>query len=216
MSFSGALSGRSVLQQRYSSGVKMLLIGASLWKKKLVWWVVLNSGLGRTGPLKRSMTEPISNVPLRISKALGTQVIGWSHGESSKHPHRELGENRKERQRYALAAYGDGAMQDVTGVALELHHRADGKVVTEPLPKAWLGDRTALGIRAGQDLLYDARLRRQLSTSDGENLAIDPRGAAVPPDEPSAASSFRSTSRRGVSPPALTTEGHLYKKGETI
>lgn len=42
--------------------------------------------------------------------------------------------------RYALASYGSRAVQDVTGVALELHQGADGKVVTETLPEARLGD----------------------------------------------------------------------------
>lgn len=47
--------------------------------------------------------------------------------------------------RDTLAAYGGGAVKDVAGVALELHHGSDGKLVSKTPPEAWLGDRTALG-----------------------------------------------------------------------
>ena len=45
---------------------------------------------------------------------------------------------------YTLTPYGSGAVQDVTRVALELHQRADCKIITEALPKARLGNRAAL------------------------------------------------------------------------
>lgn len=45
----------------------------------------------------------------------------------------------------ALTADGGGAVQDVARVALKLHQGANGKVVTEALPEARLGDRAALG-----------------------------------------------------------------------
>lgn len=42
--------------------------------------------------------------------------------------------------RYTLTAYGIRAMQNVARVALELHQRANRKIIPEALPKARLGD----------------------------------------------------------------------------
>lgn len=47
--------------------------------------------------------------------------------------------------RDTLATYGGRAVQDVTGVALKLHHGSDRKVVSKTPPEARLRDGTALG-----------------------------------------------------------------------